>query len=238
MHGSRWIAALWGLAACAALAAATPLRAQDVRPLAPPNVRPAAEGTPASLPPPSWREPIARPAETPAAAVEPARAGPPKPLSRGPQDSLPLKPPSRLAEGGAKTTSGLPSLVTVAASLLIVLGLFFALVWFLKRGNPKANAILPQEVVEILGRAPLDGRQQLHLLRVGRKLLLVSVTPAGAETLTEITEPLEVDRLAGLCMQARPNSATTAFRQVFQQFSDQRETGGDAFADGKEARRG
>jgi hypothetical protein len=57
----------------------------------------------------------------------------------------------------------------------------------------------------------------MHLLRCGNKLLLVSVTPAGAETLTEVTDPLEVDRLAGLCRQAHAQSATVAFRQVFQQ---------------------
>ena len=54
------------------------------------------------------------------------------------------------------------------------------------------------------GRAPLAGRQHVHLLRCGSKLLLVSVTPGGAETLTEVTDPAEVDRLAGLCRQAHP----------------------------------
>jgi hypothetical protein len=59
----------------------------------------------------------------------------------------------------------------------------------------------------------------VYLLRCGQKLLLVSLTPAGAETLTEVTDPQEVDRLAGLCRQAHPQSATAAFRQVFQQFA-------------------
>jgi hypothetical protein len=40
------------------------------------------------------------------------------------------------------------------------------------------------------------------------------------ETLTEITDPLEVDRLAGLCQQTRPDSATTMFRQVFEQLAE------------------
>ena len=66
---------------------------------------------------------------------------------------------------------------------------------------------------------PLGARQQVQLLRCGNKLLLVSITPGGAETLTEVTDPLEVDRIAGICQQAHPKSATTAFRQVFQQLA-------------------
>ena len=69
-------------------------------------------------------------------------------------------------------------------------------------GGAKSATLLPTEVVEVLGRAPLAGRQQMHLLRCGNKLLLVSVTPTGAETLTEVTDPVEVDRLSGLCRQA------------------------------------
>ena len=94
---------------------------------------------------------------------------------------------------------------------------------------------MPGEVVEVLGRAPLANRQQIHLLRCGNKLLLVSVTPTGAETLTEITDPMEVDRLAGLCQQAQPGSATAAFRKVLQQFGhepdDSRRVEDDGFED-------
>jgi len=78
------------------------------------------------------------------------------------------------------------------------------------------TAVAP-EVFELFGRAPLGARQQVQLLRCGNKLLLVSVTAAGAETLTEVTDPIEVDRIAGLCRQAHPKRAATAFRQVFQQ---------------------
>ena len=123
-----------------------------------------------------------------------------------------------------KPVGGLPSVATTAGSLAVVLGLFFAVVWMMRRASPKGSALLPGEVVEVLGRAPLAGRQQMHLLRCGNKLLLVSVTPAGAETLTEVTDPLEVDRLAGLCRQTHPQSATAAFRQVFQQFAPKSES--------------
>jgi flagellar biogenesis protein FliO len=113
-----------------------------------------------------------------------------------------------------------PAIISMLGSLAIVLGLFFALVWFMRRGLPKGSRVLPSDVVEVLGRAPLAARQQMHLVRFGHKLLLVSVSAGGAETLSEIIEPAEVDRLAGICQQAQPNSATNAFRQVFRQFGD------------------
>ena len=99
----------------------------------------------------------------------------------------------------------------------MVLGLFFLAAWFMRRGSPKGSGRLPGEVVELLGRAPLVGRQQLHVLRFGGKLVLVSLSGSDIETISEITDPEEVDRLAGLCQQTRSDSATTAFRQVFQQ---------------------
>jgi flagellar biogenesis protein FliO len=151
-----------------------------------------------------------------------AETGAPLPLPKpaGTADGgLPL--PRRDASQGSRSSGpgGLGSLVTVGGSLAVVLGLFLLVAWGLRRAVPRSATALPAEVFEMLGRAPLAGRQQVHLLRCGRKLLLVSISPAGAETLTEITEPEEVDRLAGLCQQTRSGSATATFRQVFQQLS-------------------
>ena len=58
-----------------------------------------------------------------------------------------------------------------------------------------------------------------HLLQVGNKLVLITMSPNGAETLTEVTDPVEVDRIVGLCQQSHPHSTTKAFEQVFQQLS-------------------
>jgi flagellar biogenesis protein FliO len=141
------------------------------------------------------------------------------PLSE-PREAMPLKPPaSPEAEGGRRRVGGLPSVVSIVGGLAVVLGIFFVVAWGMRRAAPGALATLPKQVVEVLGRATLTGRQQVHLVRCGNKLVLVSVTPEAVETLTEITDPLEVDRLAGLCEQANPNSSSAAFRRVLQQFA-------------------
>ncbi len=144
----------------------------------------------------------------------------PAPVVKPPSEPVSLTP-HRQSETEGRGSS-FKALGTIAGSLAIVLTLLFVALWLLRRTGPAAAQPLPVEVVELLGRAPLSGRQQMHLLRCGRKLLLVSVTPECAKTLTEITDPVEVDRLSGLCQQSRPNSATAAFRRVFEQFASAR----------------
>jgi flagellar biogenesis protein FliO len=116
-------------------------------------------------------------------------------------------------------TDGLSPLLTTASSLAMVVGLILLMAWLTRRAGSRTGTLLPTDVVERLGRAPLAARQHLELLRFGPKLLLVLVTPNGAETLAEITDTDEVTRLAGLCRQAHPDSATASFRRLFQQLS-------------------
>jgi flagellar biogenesis protein FliO len=112
---------------------------------------------------------------------------------------------------------------TAFSALAIVIGAFLLFTWALKRSGRAASrrGALPADVVSVLGRVPLAARQFAELLRVGNKLVLVSLTPNGAETLTEVTDPAEVDRILGLCQQNNPFSTTKAFEQVFQQMSSE-----------------
>lgn len=110
------------------------------------------------------------------------------------------------------------TMTTIVGALAICLGAFFLFVWVTKRSSPAGLSALPKEVLESLGRTSLHGRQHLQLLRVGRKLVLLYVTPTSAEALTEIIDPVEVDRLIGLCQQASANSVTTSFRDVLTHF--------------------
>jgi len=136
---------------------------------------------------------------------------------------MPLAPPGGSSRpGGQGQGSGPTSAVTVLGALGLVLGIFLLTAWGIRRAAPQGLQPLPNEVFEVLGRAPLAGRQQAHLLRLGNKLVLVSLSPAGAEALAEITDPQEVDRVAGLCRQAQPGSATAVFRQVLDQFAPRR----------------
>ncbi len=117
----------------------------------------------------------------------------------------PLKPPAA-AESERKPIET-PSLWPLMGSLVLVLGLFFALAWLMRRLSPHGIAVLPPEAFEVLGRAPLANRQQAHLVRCGNKLWLIAVGAAGASPLGEIADADEVERLTQLCRQARPAAA-------------------------------
>ncbi len=122
----------------------------------------------------------------------------------------------------AGTASGTGTVTSVVfSSLAIVLGLFFLLVWLARCALPKSATALPSDVLEVLGRSPLASRHHLQLIRLGRRLLLVSVTAEGAETLAEITDPDEVNHLSGLCRQSQPNSISGSFRQILHQLGSQ-----------------
>ncbi len=125
---------------------------------------------------------------------------------------------TRERNGGAPS-GGARQLLATGASLTIVLALFAAVVWTMRRGMPKVLAQrLPNDVLDVLGQATLVHRQQVQLVRLGQKLLLINVSPGGAETLTEVIDPAEVDRLTALCRGVAPRGATPSFRDVLQQF--------------------
>lgn len=167
---------------------------------------------------PTTNDSAVKPCSATSPALPPAPA-PPTVATAPRGESLTLGIGNHTARGPREKPTGISAMVTMGSSLAVVLGLFFLVAWGFRKAAPRGSIVLPGEVFEVLGRAPLGARQQVQLLRCGSKLLLVSITPAGAETLTEVTEPVEVDRLAGLCRQSHPQSATAAFRQVFQQFA-------------------
>jgi len=123
--------------------------------------------------------------------------------------------------GGASTdTAGAgSSLIGVMASLAVVIGLLVLVLWVMRRALPGGTRKLPTEVLDVLGYAPLGNRQQMQLLRLGNKLLLVSVTATGAETLTEVTDPDEVEHLTKLSRQPATAAPAASFRQLLDQFT-------------------
>lgn len=131
-----------------------------------------------------------------------------------PRRLAPRQGDGKASAAKASLSNPTESLITMGGSLCVVLTLFFGLAWITRRGLPKNNGKLPGEVIEVLGKTPLVKGQELQLVRVGAKLLLICVTPTGCETLTEIVDRGEVDRLSTICRSNGPASMTTAFNQV------------------------
>jgi flagellar biogenesis protein FliO len=154
---------------------------------------------------------------SPQSEAAPAGFGQSAAAQAGASPSLPPLTPRNPAARSepAKRPDGLQAALTVGGSLAVVLGIFLLIAWALRRAAPGGFGTLPGEAFEVLGRAALGNRQQVQLLRLGNKLLLVCITAAGAATLTEITEPAEVGRLADLCRQSPTAGAAASLRQLF-----------------------
>ncbi len=96
-----------------------------------------------------------------------------------------------------KTTSW----TTTTASLLFVLTLIAGGAYLLRRQGRRIPGLLPEEIVQVLGRRYVDQRNSLQLIRCGSKILvLASSTQSGLSTLSEITDPLEVELITRQCL--------------------------------------
>ena len=102
-------------------------------------------------------------------------------------------------------------------SLAVVLSFFLLVAWLVKKSQPNSFLKLPGDVVQVLGRTPMAPRQQMYVVRFGSKLLLISHQPGQTQTLGEITDADEVQRLAGLCEANHPGSISNSFRDVLKQ---------------------
>lgn len=113
-------------------------------------------------------------------------------------------------------------MTATGAGLAITVGLLLSFVWLVRSMTPKSSRPLPRDVVEVLGRAPLGSKQMTQLVRVGHKLLLIAITPEGAETLTEITDPAEVARLVAACDTNSGRGSTAEFDSMLRQMETER----------------
>lgn len=134
-------------------------------------------------------------------------------------DPLPLPKPSAAQKSGTtaipKFSFGGNRIASISASLFVVIGLFLAFVWVGKKNmKPAVGGPLSKEIFQVLGKSQLSGKQQLELVRVGQKLLLLCVSPGGVDTLTEITDPAEVERLLAIIRQDSPSSMKASFQDI------------------------
>jgi len=136
-------------------------------------------------------------------------------------DAMPLRRATRDAGAAAAattadaqataTSTGLDT-TRVVVSLAGVLGLIFLLKHFGKGlVTPRGGGGGPSGAVQLLGRDPIGPRQQVILLRIGRRVIVVADSAGVISTLSQITDADEVAELTGRVQQGRPASATKAF---------------------------
>lgn len=135
----------------------------------------------------------------------------------------------RDADKGAGNTKADSLWSGIAGPLVAVLGLIgivAGVVALVMRGRGGLSASwsggrrAPAGILEVLGRYPLSRSQTLVLLKVDRRVLLLSQTKAGrlgamqTATLCEITEPEEVASILTKVNEAEQNSLASRFSSV------------------------
>lgn len=134
----------------------------------------------------------------------------------------PITPLDRQKQGkssGAEQTASrrAPSIWGTFGALALVIGIILIAAKLMKKHNPLAAKTLPREVIEVLGKRPLDTRQTIHFVRCGSRILILGSSPAGLETLSEVLDPVEVDLITGMCReQADSARSNHTFLNLFQ----------------------
>ncbi len=105
--------------------------------------------------------------------------------------------------------------IRVVAALVVVLGIILLLRKLVQRMVPSAAA-LPAKSVKLVGRTALGPRQQVLVLQVGRRLVVVGDSGQQLSPLMEVSDPDEVAAILGQA--AEPSGA--AFGTVFQRQRD------------------
>jgi flagellar biogenesis protein FliO len=169
-----------------------------------------------------------------AVPTSPAGPHPVEQISTAPGESsstpaaVPLSPrtPSRLLDRKAARQSSadqstgtvaqrrLPWWLTTLFGLAVVLVLLFICSRAMRWAMPGNDRWHDQGPIHVLYRVPVGPKHALALIRCGERLLLVGVGGESMQTLAEITSREEIDYLKGLCLQARPRSASRAFAEL------------------------
>jgi flagellar protein FliO/FliZ len=101
-----------------------------------------------------------------------------------------------------------PDLSRVGLALAIVIGAIFLLRWvgrkmFVLPNGPKSN-----KAIKVLSRSVLSPKQQLLLLQVGKRLIVVGDSGGNMNALCEITDPDEVAAVVGAAVGGSQSDST------------------------------
>jgi flagellar biosynthetic protein FliO len=91
----------------------------------------------------------------------------------------------RVGGGDSTNATGWAGWGQMLAAMAVVVGLIFGLGWLLRRfGGPRAAARATGSL-DVIGSTALTGKHQVHLVRMGGRVVLVGTSPTGVRRLAE-----------------------------------------------------
>lgn len=120
--------------------------------------------------------------------------------------------PSRSTTGSGGY--GLPSILSLLFYVIVFGGMFCAFLYLVKKYLPGHRQLFSHPALEVLGRTHIDQRRYVSLLRVGKRIVVVGVSPDEMRSLSEITDEEEITAIMEV---ARPKTEAglTIFQRMF-----------------------
>jgi len=110
---------------------------------------------------------------------------------------------------------------TVIFATALLAGAIWLLGRIIRRSGYAPGRTMPVDVLEVLGSRAIDRNQVIHLIRCGSRILVVGSSSEGLRTLSEISDPVEADLLAGACRHHRSATGNSSWLpRVFRAESD------------------
>ena len=117
-----------------------------------------------------------------------------------------------------------PSFWRPFLSLLAVLALIVLCAWLFRRFFPGSQHGRTNSAIEIIARSAISPKQSVCLIRLGRRLLLVGLSPNHMANLSVVDDPEEIALIMGEMEKQMPNSISKTFDRLFhretQQYDD------------------
>ena len=153
------------------------------------------------------------PAQTARTGAAPAVAStaPGNAASGSVQPARPVGLEDRKIQSGAHT-GGWSDWWRTLAALAVVVGLIFLLRFVLRNVRGPAGGAR-SGAIQVLARATVAPRQQVIVVRVGSRVLVLGSGPGGLVSLCQLTDPEEVAHLAGALEQGRGEPLAGLFRR-------------------------
>lgn len=168
-------------------------------------------------------EPVNAPAATGASVPASSVSLPQLPAPQLPAlERTPLGVPAKasaVSEASRTPTSIAGNSLQVAIALVMVVGAIVLVGVVIRKVARRSGGLLaavgpggrsPSGVIEVLGRFPLGRGATLVLLKLDRRVLLVSMGSAGMSTLCEITDP---DEVASILLKTRDEAGESIAKQ-------------------------
>ena len=126
-------------------------------------------------------------------------------------------PNNRSAVNRAENST-LPSIFSILFYIIIFCSLFMLVMWSVRKYIPGHRQLFAHPAMEVLGRTHLDPRRYVALLRIGKRIIVVGVSPEQLTQLSEITSESEISEIMEV---ARPKSeqGLNIFQRFFQRYA-------------------